>query len=60
MITNYQIKKYGYYLCPSYYTPKITKEDIKRITNNANHRERNRKRKKIEDKFGGYYANFTN
>lgn len=45
MITNYQIKKYGYSLCPSYYTPKITKEDIKRITNNANHRERNRKRK---------------
>ena len=47
MMTNYQIKKYGYSLCPSYYTPKITKEDIKRITNNANHRERNRKRKEM-------------
>ena len=45
MITNYQIKKYGYSLCPSYYTPIITKEDSKRILNNANHRERNRKRK---------------
>ena len=45
MITNYQIKKYGYSLCPNYYTPIITKEDIKRISNNANHRERNRKSK---------------
>lgn len=45
MITNYQIKKYGYSLCPNYYTPKITKEDAKRISNNANHRERNRKSK---------------
>ena len=45
MITNYQIEKYGCSLCPSYYTPKITKADIKRISNNANHRERNRKSK---------------
>ena len=30
MITNYQIKKYGYSLCPNYYTPIITKEDVKK------------------------------